>query len=444
MADEVSDFLRQHPDPEFLDVLICDPNGIVRGKKVARSQVAKTLAEGILLPRSIFGTDVCGDTVDKTNLGMTSGDQDFWCRPQPGTLVPTPWANGAQCLVEMVDGKERPFAISPREVLRRVVQRLHEGGVYPTVAVELEFYLFLPELVDGRPQFLLDPLTGGPQRSTQVYSMSDLQAQEPFIVSVREYCAAQGVEASAALAEYAPGQFEINLQHLPDPVRACDQAVYLKRIIRIAAGEHNMLATFMAKPVTGITGSGMHIHVSLCDRGEQNIFAEQPRHLGHAIGGLQAHMPDSMLLFAPHANSYRRFRPGFFVPVQATWGHNNRTVAIRVPLSEEKARRIEHRVAGADANVYLVVAAVLAAMATGLEQRLAPTDPVEGNAAELDGPTLPLDWMQAIERFAGSDWARASFGAQFVDLYTLIKREEYGNYQQYVTARDIEWYLQTL
>ncbi len=444
MSKDAAAFLRAHPDLEFVDLLMPDLNAILRGKKVSARHAAESFSKGVLLPRSIYGTDVRGDTVDETDMGMTSGDRDYPCMPVVETLRVTPWARGAQCMIEMHDEHGAPFACGPREILRRATQSLRAAGLHPTVAVELEFYLFQGELAGGRPRFLIDPVSGGEIRSTQVYSMSDLEAQEPFIETVRRYCVAQSVPASAAIAEYAPGQFEVNLHHGDDPVQACDDAMYLKRIIRIAAREHGMLATFMAKPVEGITGSGMHLHVSLCDDQGANRFAAGPELLQQAIAGLQQTMGQAMLLLAPHANSYRRYGPGFYVPMSPTWGFNNRTVALRIPAGPDSARRIEHRVAGADANPYLVMAAVLAGILHGVQQRLTPDEPIADNAENYDRPRLPLDWWQAIGTFAASDWVRQGLGEQFAWLFTLIKQAEYRDYQSHIPPQDIEWYLQTL
>lgn len=445
MSGSVSQWLREHPGLQFIDLLMTDLNGILRGKKIHPGEAGKVFADGMLLPRSVYGTDVCGDTVDATGLGIASGDRDYVCRPEPATLRETPWRPGAQCIVEMQDDDGAPFAASPRQVLKNVVAGLARQGLYATVAVELEFYLFRDRLdAAGKPQLLRDPVTGEQSRSTQVYSMGDLEAQAPFIDAVRRYCDRQQVPASAAVAEYAPGQFEINLGHRPDPVAACDDAIYLKRIIRFAAREHGLLATFMAKPVEGITGSGTHIHVSINDADGNNVFAHSPAQLEHAVGGLQQTMADLMLVLAPHANSFRRFRRGFYVPMSPTWGYNNRSVALRIPAGPDHARRIEHRVAGADANPYLVMAGVLAGIGQGIAQQATADAPIEGNAADQREPDLPTDWWQAINRFEASSAAQQIFGETLHTLYTSVKKAEYEAYQRRVPPLDIEWYLQVV
>lgn len=445
MSATASKFLQSHRDIEFVDLLLADLNGVLRGKKVEIAEAAKALEEGILLPRSVFGSDICGATVDETRLGIATGDRDYVCRPVLSTLRETPWTNGAQCVIEMMGDDGEPFDASPRVILGDIVRKLRSNGVFPTVAVELEFYLFRGQLGDnGRPQLLVDPVTGQQSRGTQVYSMSDLEAQGPFIDTVRRYCQVQGVPASAAIAEYAPGQFEINLRHRPDPVAACDDAIFLKRIIRIAAREQGMLATFMAKPVEGITGSGTHVHVSFCDRHGDNLFAADEVLLRKAIGGLQQTMSEAMLMLAPHANSYRRFQRGFYVPMSPTWGYNNRSVALRIPAGPPQATRIEHRVAGADANPYLVMAAVLAGMAHGIDSACEADNPCEGDATKTVAPSLPLDWREAIECHAASSWAQQYFGTTMHTLLTTIKRAEYESYRAAVPPLDIQWYLQTV
>ncbi len=436
----------QNADFDSLDLLLVDVNGICRGKRVERDHVGKALCEGILLPQSVYGGNVRGDTVDATNLGIRTGDQDFACLADRDTLRAMPWTeSGAQCLMEMVDSSGQPFAASPRHCLQRMTQQAQSLGLWPVVAVELEFYLFRDGLDDtGMPRLLVNPVTGSADRSTQVYSMDDLETHRAFLETVRAYCSAQQVPASTAVAEYAPGQFEINLQHQPDPVAACDHAIYLKRIIRRAARKHGMNATFMAKPRRELSGSGLHVHMSLSDENGVNRLAADADELRSAIAGLQATMADAMLLWAPHANSYRRYQPDTYVPLSPSWGYNNRSVALRVPAGETSATRIEHRVAGADANPYLVVTAVLAGICKGIGERLEPDEPIDGDASRLVPPSLPTDWADAIRRFSNSQWVGEYLGQPLQDLLATIKQDELSQYQRQIPPLDVEWYLQTV
>jgi len=435
---------------EHIDLLLPDMNGLLRGKRIARDALEKIYADGVCLPMSLIATDITGNTVEETGLGYAIGDEDRICRPVPGSLRAVPWTPrpGAQLLLAMEDGQGGVFEANPREVLRRVLARFAERGLTPVVAVELEFYLFDQRAdANGRPHPTINPSTGRRNRSTQVYSIEDLDDYRGFTDAVAAACRAQRIPADTAVAEYAPGQFEINLKHRDDALLACDDAIYLKRAIKAVAQQQGAQASFMAKPLAGQAGSGMHIHVSLLDGDGRNVFAPEgdapADALRHAIGGLQRSMRDCLLLFAPHANSYRRFVLNAFVPLNDAWGYNNRTVAMRIPHSDARNTRIEHRIAGADANIYLVTAAVLAGMLHGLEHRFDPGAPVVGNAYEQTELQTPY-WRQAIADFMASDFVRAQFGEGFGHIYGQQKLKEMHSFYTEVTDLEYEWYLRSV
>jgi glutamine synthetase len=432
---------------EAVDLLLPDMNGLLRGKRIAASAVEKVWRDGVCLPMSLIATDITGNTVEETGLGYDIGDEDRICRPVPGSLRPVPWQSQpmAQALLEMEDIHGTPFAANPREILKRLLQRYAALGLTPVVAIELEFYLLDPaQDAEGRPQTSINPATGARNRTTQVYYMQDLDDYQRFTDAVAAACRAQQVPADTAVAEYAPGQFEVNLKHRADALLACDDAIYLKRTIKAIAGQQKLLATFMAKPFAEQAGSGLHVHVSLLDRAGNNVFACTPEApadaLRHAIGGLQATSADCMLLFAPHANSYRRFVLNAFVPLNDCWGFNNRTVAMRVPYSDRDNVRIEHRIAGADANPYLVTAAVLAGMLLGIEQRIDPGPPVTGNAYEQVAPR-ELFWKDTIDAFRCSEFALQHFGPEFRHIFGQQKLKEMRSFQREVSDVDYRWYL---
>jgi glutamine synthetase len=435
------------PDCQAIDLLLPDMNGVLRGKRVAREALEKVYAQGVSLPMSLIATDITGNTVEETGLGYAIGDEDRTCRPIPGSLRPVPWQDRgmAQLLLAMEDVDGKPFEANPRAVLARVLQRFTARGLTPVVAIELEFYLLDAELApDGSPRTSVNPATGQRNTSTQVYHMQDLDDYGDFTRAVGEACRTQGIPADTAVAEYAPGQFEINLSHRADALLACDDAIYLKRAIKAIAQRQGMLASFMAKPFAGQAGSGLHVHASILDPKGRNIFAGTPEApadaLRHAVGGLQRISKDCMLLFAPHANSYRRFVMNAFVPLNDAWGFNNRTVAMRIPHSDPANMRIEHRIAGADANPYLVAAAVLAGILRGLDERADPGPPIVGNAYEQVAPRTPF-WQDAIEDFLASEFVATAFGPRFRHIFGEQKRKEMRTFHSRVTTLEVDWYL---
>ena len=439
--------LAQLQDCEQVDLLLPDMNGLLRGKRITRDTLEKVYRDGVCLPMSLIATDITGNTVEETGLGYDIGDEDRLCRPVPGSLRPVPWHErpSAQLLLQMEDGQGGLFQANPREVLRRVLDGFRELGLTPVVAVELEFYLLDAALdAQGRPQVARNPATGERNHSTQVYYIQDLDDYRGFTDEVSAACQAQGIPADTAVAEYAPGQFEINLRHRADALRACDDALMLKRAIKAIAAKRGLMASFMAKPFADQAGSGAHIHVSLLDKDGRNIFACTPDApsdpLRHAIAGLQRASADCMLVFAPHANSYRRFVLNAFVPLNDAWGFNNRTVAMRVPHSDPANVRIEHRIAGADANPYLVTAAVLAGMLQGLRDKGDPGPPTVGNAYE-QGEHRELFWRDTLRDFLASDFVARHFGESFRHIYGQQKLKELRSFHREVTTLEVDWYL---
>jgi glutamine synthetase len=447
MSEQDAAALQNLTDCEMVDLLLPDMNGLLRGKRITRDALEKVYANGVCLPMSLIATDITGNTVEETGLGYAIGDEDRICRPVPGTLRPISWQERpmAQLLLTMEDGKGGMFSANPREVLKRVVQRYTDKGLTPVVAVELEFYLLDCELtVDGRPQTSINPATGVRNNTTQVYYMQDLNDYQDFTDAVAEACSDQGIPADTAVAEYAPGQFEINLKHRDDAVLACDDAIFLKRAIKAIAEDQGMIASFMAKPFVDQAGSGTHIHVSVLDKDGNNIFACTPDApsdtLRHGVAGLQEASKGCMLMFAPHANSYRRFVLNAFVPLNDCWGFNNRTVAMRIPHSDPSNIRIEHRIAGADANPYLVTAAVLAGVLHGLETKGDPGPPIVGNAYEQT-ESRTLFWRDTINDFMASDFAKNAFGAEFQHVFGQQKLKEMRSFYTEVTTLEYDWYL---
>jgi glutamine synthetase len=317
---------------------------------------------------------------------------------------------------------------------------LSDMGLQPVLATELEFYLVEHDGKKFIPKVPRIPGSDLPQGGSQYAMMEDLYEFDDFISDLLDICGEQNIPASTALSEYSPGQFEVNVNHVDDPVLACDHALLLKRAVKAAARQNSLAATFMAKPFEGISGSGLHVHISLLDGDGNNVFSGSSADgkfsdtLRHAIGGLGEMMAECMAIFAPNANSFRRFAPGAYVPSTPRWGVNHRDVALRIPLSSAANSRVEHRVAGADSNPFLVVAALLAGIHHGITQKCEPGTMVQQGEMLEHVVTLPIRWPTALDTFDTGTILPAYLGDEYHKLFSLSRREAS---QRYLPASGI-------
>jgi len=450
LPNEASTFLKAHPETVFVDLLIADMNGVVRGKRVERAALPKVYEKGINLPASIFALDINGSTVESSGLGLDIGEADRICFPIPGTLSVEPWQKRptAQLLMTMHELEGEPFFADPREVLRQVVQKFDELGLTICAAFELEFYLIDQENINGRPQPPRSPISGKRPHSTQVYLIDDLDEYADCLQDMLEAAKVQGIPADAIVKESAPAQFEVNLHHTKDAIKACDYAVLLKRLIKNIAYDHEMDSTFMAKPYPGQAGNGLHVHISLLDKEGNNIFASedptQNEALRHAVGGVLETMSASMAFLCPNVNSYRRFGANFYVPNTPSWALDNRTVALRVPTGSPDAVRIEHRVAGADANPYLMMAVILAGIHHGLTHKIEPSEPVEGNAYEQLEASLPNNLRDALRELDDNEILARYIDPKYIDIFVACKEAELEEFETTISDLEYNWYLHTV
>jgi len=450
-SDKAKAFLEAHPEMQFVDLLIPDMNGIVRGKRVDPSTLIKVFERGIALPASIFAMNIQGTTVEETGLGLDIGEADRVCLPVADTMTMEPWQKRptGQLLMTMYElDRKTPFFADPRIVLQNIVDRFSELGLTPVTAFELEFYLIDQENLSGRPQPPRSPISGKRPAGVQAYSIDDLDEYAEFLADLLDAAREQALPADALVAESAPGQFEVNLHHVNDAVRSCDNATLLKRLIKNMAYDHGMDTTFMAKPYHDQSGSGMHLHVSLMDRDGRNVFAgdaEAPNELLRwAIGGLLETMNDAMALFCPNINSYRRFSPEYYVPSAPTWGVDNRTAALRLPGGEPDNLRIEHRIAGADANPYLLMAAVLSGIHHGISNRIEPPPMTVGNAHEQHEASLVNNLRDALRQMADTPVMGEYLGSRFLDIFVACKEHELTEFETTISDLEYLWYLHTV
>jgi glutamine synthetase len=448
---EAQAFLDANPDIEAVDIVLTDTNGIGRGKIVRRHELLAIYESGRHFPISILGLDITGEDVHETGLIWDSGDGDLRAWPVPGTLSRIHGTNPARAEVLMsmysLDGV--PMSSDPRHALQRQVDAFAKQGLKPAGAFELEFFLLANERgSEGQVQPAAAVLDGRRSGKTEVYSVDHLHGMEPLFSDIYAGAKIAGIPAETLISEYAPGQYELTLHYRENVMQAADDLIRLKRLVRAQARRHNVTACFMAKPIADYAGSGMHFHVSLMDESGHNVFVEEKESVWsplilNALGGLKATMGESMLVFAPHANSWRRFVSQSYAPVAPTWGVNNRSVALRIPAGSVKARRIEHRPSGVDANPYLVATTVLAGIRHGLANRLEPGPQTTGNGYE-DAPEntgLPTDWRGAINAAKGSAFLKKALGEDLHRTFTAIKEAEYFRVARAISDVDYHLYL---
>ena len=450
---EAEAFLAAHPEIEAVDIVLHDANGIGRGKIIRRHELMSIYTGGRHMPISILGLDICGEDVHETGLIWDQGDGDLRAWPIPGTLVPLHGTNPPRAEVFMslytLDGK--PMTSDPRHALQRQVDTMAAEGLHPAGAFELEFFLLANDRdQDGYVRPAPAVLDGRRSDKTEVYSVDHLHGMEPLFSEVYAGARAAGIKAETVISEYAPGQYELTLHYRTDVMQAADDLVRLKRIVRLTARRFGVTACFMAKPIEKYAGSGMHFHVSLQDGQGKNLFAEKEEGkwndtILYALGGMRTTMGESMLVFAPHANSWRRFANQSYAPVSTNWGVNNRSVALRIPAGTLAARRIEHRPSGVDANPYLVAATVLAAIRHGLKNKIDPGPETTGNGYEDDeASTIPRDWRAAIEAAQKSAFLKEALGEDMHRTFTAVKAAEYARVARTISDVDYDLYLHTV
>ncbi|MCC7461746.1 MAG: glutamine synthetase [Gammaproteobacteria bacterium] len=444
-AAEAAAFRVAHGDVEAVDAFVIDFNGHALGKRVPVSDLAALARSGVQFSAGALLHDVRGMGQGPLGLGTTDGDPDGNGWPIPGTLVRVPWARRPTAQVQLelrAAADDAPLWWDPRVLLADVVARCRAVGLHPVVACELEFYLVAPERASGGPVAVAPlPRTGLAPRVAANLSVAALEEHARFIDAIRAAAAVQDLPVTSAVTEYGIGQFEINLLHIADPVKAADQAVLLRRLVQGVARACGFEASFIPKPFRDQPGSGLHLHVSVTDAAGSNRFGAPQGEalLRQAIAGLQALAGDSLGLFAPHFNAHRRFQ-GVFVPRAASWGFNNRSVAFRLPIAGPEARRIEHRIAAADASPHLVMAAVLAGILHGISERLEPGPEAQGEVREVQ-PAFSAGLLAALARLEHSPLLARYFPQPYLTAYAHVKRGEYQDLIAEILPAELDFYL---
>jgi glutamine synthetase len=423
---------------EFILVGIPDVNGSIRGKALRPAAFESAVRDGTVMTDLLLALDPTDTPIsDYTKFGIRSGAGDLLVRPDVSTLHDLTWRPGWKiCLAtpSWPDGSQ--CEIASREVLRRVLAGLSEQGYEAVAAVEYELRLLD---ADGKP------LSSGLS-----YSLGELGGFDAFVRALAPALEALGVELSAVHTEAGPGLLELNLGARP-ALRAADDAALTKMAVKDLAATMALRASFLAKTAPGEEGSSGHIHLSCWSDGANAFRAPDAKGLPavfrSAIAGVLEHLPAASLLLNPTINSYKRLVPGWFAPVNASWGVENRSCAVRAIVRKDHPElcRLECRRPGADANPYLALAAVVASAADGMKRQLTPPAAVEGDAysrAEL--PELPGSLESAIQAFEADHVFRQALDERFSDYYATSRAWEVKAFRATVTDWERDRYMRTV
>lgn len=438
MAD-IAEWIRTRGINE-VECLIPDMNGVLRGKVLPASKLVQFARDNTLrLPSSVFSLTITGEYADVEGDDEAFSDPDMVLALDGSTLCVAPGFKTptAYIFADAHHPDGTPWASSSRHVLKRMLELYAERGWRPLMAPELEFYL---TAVNPDPDLPLTPPAGRSGRaetSPQPYGLEAITEHEDLIEAIYEFSESANLNLDTMIHEAGTAQLEINFVH-GDPVRAADQVLLFKRIVRQVALKHGVYATFMAKPMEHQPGSAMHLHTSVVDIATgKNLFAgndgTDSTLFHHFVGGLQAYLPEIAPMFAPNVNSFRRMRPSHSAPINVQWGNDNRSCGLRVPISDRDNRRIENRLPGADANPYLAMTAALVAGYLGMIDRIEPSEKAAGNAYNYER-TLPRSLEAALERFNNCDKVRALLGDYFFRAFTAIKSAEIEAFQGVISS----------
>ncbi|RUV71094.1 MAG: glutamine synthetase [Mesorhizobium sp.] len=430
---------------EDIECITPDQAGVARGKMMPSKKFTSNTS--LALPSAVFMTTISGGYPEDGNgFHYPEDDGDLKLMPDLSTLTVVPWEEDptAAVICDLVHQDGRSVEFTPRNVLKRVLAAYDKRGLKPVVAPEIEFYLVRK---NPDPDYPLTPPVGRSGRAIgggAGYSIAGVNEFDELIDDIYHFSESQGLEIDTLIHEEGAGQLEINLRH-GDPIELADQVFMFKRTIREAALKHEIYATFMAKPIQGQPGSAMHIHQSIIDKKTgKNVFSaedgSETEAFFHFLGGMQKHVPNALVMFAPYVNSYRRLTQSASAPVNNKWGYDNRTTAFRVPRSDPAARRVENRIPSSDANPYLALAASLACGLIGMTNKIKAEPPVltTANEAEID---LPRSLLEAVDLFEADEELCALLGQSFAATYAAIKRAEFETFMEVISPWEREYLL---
>ena len=439
--EKITNWLNEN-DVKQVQCLIGDHTGVARGKVLPVdkfiSEQGCRLGETILL-QSVVGGYAAGDVLWSLS---DPRDVDMVLKPDADACYLLPWSDEKTAMIihDCYTPQNKEVTFSPRNLLKKVIKLYSEQGWQAVVAPEMELYL--TKTCTDESQELEVPVgkSGRTEAGRQSFGIDAMSEFDPLMKDIYAWAKIQGLGLDVVVHEEGRGQFEFNFDH-GDPLKLADQVFTFKRTVRAAAEKHGITATFMAKPICGQPGSAMHIHQSVVDTATgNNIFADDSSNtgfselFGYYLGGLQTFTPEVMPMLAPNVNSYRRFLTGESVPVNLHWGIENRTVGLRVPDAPSAAKRVENRIAGADANPYLAIAATLICGYIGMMEKISPSAETTSRANGKLSDKLPLNIDLAINMMSNSDTMKKYLGEAFVRGFIGTRQADYDHYKSEISA----------
>jgi len=426
-----------------------DLDGILRGKYISLEKFWSVLEGGMGFCDVVFGWDMADELYDKpTVTGWHSGYPDAPAKIDLDTFRPIPWeANTAAFLLDFEDEDGTPHPVSPRQILKQIIEKSRAMGFEPYTATEFEFFIYneTPKSIEEKGYRNAETIDPGMFGYSWVRTSQCADLTHAIIDDLNAF----GVPLEGFHTETGPGVFEAAIQY-DKALESADRAVLFKTAMKEICHQHGVMPSFMAKPSNKLPGCSGHQHQSLKSvaSGESSFFDPKGDHqvsdtLKHYVAGQLALMPAFLALIAPTINSYKRLVPGLWAPTTANWGYENRTCALRIIPGSAKSTRVEYRVSGADINPYLAAAASLASGLYGIEHKLEAPAPIEGNGYEdRESPQLPSTLRQAAQAFSDSKEAREIFGDTFVDHFVLTRDWECRQAEAAVTDWELARYFE--
>ena len=427
-----------------IKLAVVDIDGVLRGKYVSTKKFLTALDKGLGFCNVVFGWDSNDDLYEKDSFtGWKEGFKDVLATIDPTSfrILPTEDNKTIICLADFSDSDAS--VVCPRSILKKILKRVDKLGFTARAALEFEFFLFneTPHSIRDKNYNNLQPMTPG----NFGYSVLRNSTHAKFYHEILNLCEEMDMPLEGLHTETGPGVLEGAIEH-SEPLRAADNGVLFKTFVKVWAQQNEMIANFMAKWSADYPGQSGHIHISLQNKDGSALFYDKDKNenisdeMRWFIGGQQKLMPEILAMVASTCNSYTRLIPGFWAPTAASWGVDNRTCALRAIPGSENSQRVEYRISAADINPYLALAAALGSGIWGIENKIEPTEPIKGNAYDIDLPTefqLPRTLTQAAQNFKTSDVARELFGNDFVDHYAYTR--EWEDQQQRAAITD--WQL---